>query len=143
MIYGNSLTESDAKKNRKLFIVYVKKKVIGGAIVVYVVVKIFTGLNQIRDQGQSQTLAVATRPVIERVVYNSYGSIFDEYHPSGLYISNFERPSNFYYNRYTRHIIYFDKITGDLIMGEKFRQPYFNKALINNNIRILDNNKKN
>jgi hypothetical protein len=46
-------------------------------------VKIFTRLNQIGDQGQSQTLAVATRPVIERVVSN----------PSGLYMSNFERPS--------------------------------------------------
>ena len=54
-----------------------------------------------------------------------------------------QRPSNFYYNRDTRHIIYFDKITGDLIMGEKFRQPYFNKALINNNISILDNNEEN
>jgi hypothetical protein len=28
--YGNNLTESDAKKNRKLFIVYLKKKVIRG-----------------------------------------------------------------------------------------------------------------
>ena len=344
--YGNSLTESDAKKNRKLFILYVKKKVIGGATVIYVVVKISTGRNQIGDQGQSQTLAVTTKPVIERVVSNPYVSIFDEYRPSGLYMNNFERPSlisqhyslydsqevinelragdsrwtqaawllitiwmlqqqgagfqpvrqvpppphlesarnllfgkpkpdqfscrrlsmfdsqqfenqekfvmskqealnlldktytgskknsetekisdwqmakkvyhlnglgvnpeeygmskdevnairkdglvkhtmkggklppveliyegqnqieeicrnettvrkengvfgkvkkpsNFYYNRYTQHIIYFDKITGDLIVGEKFRQPYFNKALINNNISILDNNKKN
>ena len=35
-------------------------------IVVYVVVKIFTGLNKIENQGQSQTLAVSTKPVIER-----------------------------------------------------------------------------
>ena len=27
-------------------------------------------------------------------------------------------------------------------MGEKFRQSYFNKALINNNTSILDNHKK-
>ena len=91
--YGNSLTESDAKKNRKLFILYVKKKVIRGATVIYVVVKISTGRNQIGDQGQSQTLAVTTKPVIERVVSNPYVSIFDEYRPSGLYMNNFERPS--------------------------------------------------
>ena len=53
-----------------------------------------------------------------------------------------KRPSNFYYNRDTRQIIYFDKFTGDLIMGDKFRQSYFNKALINNNISILDNNEE-
>jgi len=60
-----------------MIIVYVKKKVIKGAILVYVGVKIFTRLNQIGDQGQSQTLAVSTKPVIERVVYHPYVSIFD------------------------------------------------------------------
>ena len=53
--------------------------------------RIVTG--QIEDQGQSQTLAVTTKPVIERVVSNPYVSILDEYRPSGLYMSNFERPS--------------------------------------------------
>ena len=90
---GEILTDTEARKNRKLVIVYVKKKVIAGVIVVYVVAKIFTGLNKIEDQGQSQTLAVSTKPVIERVVYQPYGSIFDEYRPSGLYMSHFERPS--------------------------------------------------
>ena len=60
-------------------------------IVIYVVVKIFTGLNKIGDQGQ--TLADSTKSVIERVVYHPYVSIFDEYRPSGLYMTNFERPS--------------------------------------------------
>ena len=39
------------------------KKVIEGAIVIYVIVKIFTGLNKIGDQGQSQTLTVTTKLV--------------------------------------------------------------------------------
>jgi len=52
-----------------------------------------------------------------------------------------EKPSSFYYNKNTRHIVYFDKVTGDLITGEKFRELYFNKALIKNNINIPDNNK--
>ena len=51
------------------------------------------------------------------------------------------KPSSFYYNKDTRHIVYFDKVTGDLIMGEKFREVYFNNALIKNNISIFDNNK--
>jgi hypothetical protein len=46
------------------------------------------GLNKMGDQGQSQTLAVSTKPNIERVVYQTYVSIFD-----GLYMSNFKRPS--------------------------------------------------
>jgi hypothetical protein len=62
-------------------------------IVVYLVVKIFTGLNKIEDQGQSQTLTVSMKPAIERVVYQPYVSIFDEYRPSGLYMPHFERPS--------------------------------------------------
>jgi hypothetical protein len=63
--------------------------------VVYVVMKISTELNKIEDQGQSQsqTLAVTTKPVIERVVSNPYVSILDEYRPSGLYMSNFKQPS--------------------------------------------------
>jgi hypothetical protein len=56
-------------------------------------VKIFTGLNKIGDQGQSQTLAVSTKSVIERVVYQPYVSILDEYSPSGLYMSNVKQSS--------------------------------------------------
>ena len=55
--------------------------------------KIFTGLNKMEYQGQSQTLAVSTKPVIEKVVYQPYVSISDEYCPYGLYMTNFERPS--------------------------------------------------
>jgi len=90
---GEILPDTEARQNRKLVIVDVKKKVMSGVIVVYVVVKISTGLNKIGDQGQSQTLFVRTKPVIEGVIYHPYVSIFDEYRFSGLYMSNFERPS--------------------------------------------------
>lgn len=53
------------------------KKVIAGVIIVYVVVKIFTRLNKIENQSQSQTLAVSTKLVVERVAYNLYIFIFD------------------------------------------------------------------
>jgi hypothetical protein len=46
-------------------------------------VKNFTELNKI--EGQSQTLAVSTEPVIEKVVSDPYVSIFDP----GLYITNY------------------------------------------------------
>ena len=49
---------------------------------------------------------------------------------------NQDQPSSFYYNTDTRYIIYFNKKDGDLIMGEKFREAYFNKSLIKNNINI-------
>lgn len=54
-----------------------------------------------------------------------------------------KRPSNFYSNRNIRHIIYFDKFTGDLITGDKFRRTYFNEVLTLNNRSISDNNEKN
>jgi hypothetical protein len=46
-----------------------------------------------------------------------------------------DQHSSFYYNIETRHIIYFNNIDGDLIMGEKFREAYFNSSLIKNNIK--------
>jgi hypothetical protein len=49
------------------------------------------------------------------------------------------QPSSLYYNTDTRHIIYFNKDDGDLIMGEKFREAYFNRSLIKNNINIKEN----
>jgi hypothetical protein len=53
------------------------------------------------------------------------------------------KPSNFYYNKNTRYIIYFDKITGDFITGDKFRKEYFKNVLSNNNISTLNSDKKN
>jgi hypothetical protein len=50
-----------------------------------------------------------------------------------------DQPSSLYYNTDTRHIIYFNKDDGDLIMGEKFRETYFNSSLIKNNINIKKN----
>ena len=50
-----------------------------------------------------------------------------------------DQHSSFYYNTDTRHIIYFNKVNGDLIMGEKFREAYFNRSLIKNNINIKKN----
>jgi hypothetical protein len=50
-----------------------------------------------------------------------------------------DQHSSFYYNTETRHIIYFNNIDGDLIMGEKFRKAYFNSSLIKNNINIKEN----
>jgi hypothetical protein len=50
-----------------------------------------------------------------------------------------DQHSSFYYNTDTRHIIYFNKADGDLIMGEKFREAYFNRSLIKNNINIKEN----
>ena len=50
-----------------------------------------------------------------------------------------DQHSSFYYNTDTRHIIYFNKVNGDLIMGEKFREAYFNRSLIKNNINIKEN----
>ncbi|MFT6843712.1 MAG: hypothetical protein ACJASR_002496 [Psychroserpens sp.] len=47
-----------------------------------------------------------------------------------------DQPSSLYYNTDTRYIIYFNKDDGDLIMGEKFREAYFNRSLIKNNIKI-------
>ena len=49
-----------------------------------------------------------------------------------------DQPSSFYYNNDTRHIIYFNKVDGDLIMGEKFRKAYFNSSLTKNNINIKE-----
>lgn len=46
-----------------------------------------------------------------------------------------DQPSSLYYNTDTRYIIYFNKDDGDLIMGEKFREAYFNRSLIKNNIK--------
>ena len=50
-----------------------------------------------------------------------------------------DQPSSLYYNTDTRYIIYFNKDDGDLIMGEKFREAYFNRSLIKNNINIKEN----
>lgn len=50
-----------------------------------------------------------------------------------------DQDSSFYYNTETRHIIYFNNIDGDLIMGEKFRQAYFDNSLIKNKINIKEN----
>lgn len=46
------------------------------------------------------------------------------------------KPCSIYYNKKTRHIIFFNNTNGDLITGEKFRKNYFNKTLIKNNITI-------
>ncbi len=58
---------------------------------VYVVVKIFTRLNENRNQGQNKTLAGSMKLVIKKVVYSTHGSIFNEYCLFSLYLSNFER----------------------------------------------------
>ena len=50
-----------------------------------------------------------------------------------------DRPCSLYYNTDTRNIIYFNKDDGDLIVGEKFRENYFNRSLIKNNINIKEN----
>lgn len=49
-----------------------------------------------------------------------------------------DQPSSFYYNTDTRHISYFNKVDGDLIMGEKFREAYFNSSLTKNNINMKE-----
>jgi hypothetical protein len=50
-----------------------------------------------------------------------------------------DQHSSLYYNTDTRYIIYFNKDDGDLIMSEKFREAYFNRSLIKNNINIKEN----
>lgn len=50
-----------------------------------------------------------------------------------------DQPCSLYYNTDTQDIIYFNKDDGDLIIGEKFRETYFNRSLIKNNINIKQN----
>jgi len=49
-----------------------------------------------------------------------------------------DQPFSFYYNTDTLHIIYFNKVDSDLIMGEKFREAYFKNSLVKNNITIKE-----
>ena len=106
-------------------------------------------LNAIRKDGLIKyTMKGGTLPPIE-LIYEGQNQIEEicqnetTFRKENGSFGKVKKPSNFYYNRDTRQIIYFDKFTGDLIMGDKFRQPYFNKALINNNISILDTNEEN
>jgi len=98
-----------------------KKKVVSGVIVVYVFMKIFTKLNKIENQGYSQTLAISTKPVIERIFSNDELVILRRNSTKAVQISNLK-----YLN--------YDKMEGNfnqaLILSQKIES-------VNSNINLF------
>lgn len=101
-------------------------------------------VNAIRNDGLKYTMNGGKLPPIE-LVRAGQNRIYDICYndtvarkENGIFGEQ-DQHCSFYYNTETRHIIYFNNIDGDLIMGEKFRKNYFNNSLIKNNINIKEN----